>query len=45
MLVNLPWVNVVLGEGDNRYKIRAVVDSGSTGTLISDCLLKKLPAL
>lgn len=45
MLVNLPWVNVILGEGDNRYKVRAVVDSGSTGTLISDCLLKKLPAL
>ena len=45
ILTNFPWVNVLVGEGAERYKVRAVVDSGSTGTLISDSLLKKMPAL
>ena len=38
-------MNVLLGSGDDKYKVRAVVDSGSTGTLISDSLLNKMPAI
>ena len=37
---NLPQVNCMLG---GKYKVRAVIDSGSTTTLMSTGLLDKMP--
>lgn len=39
---NIPQVNCLVG---GAYKVRAVVDSGSTTTLMSTGLLAKMPGL
>ena len=39
---NIPQVNLLL---DGKYKCRAVIDSGSTTTLLSTGLLDKMPKL
>lgn len=39
---NVPQVNVLVGA---KYKVRAVIDSGSTTTLLSTGMLDKMPEL
>ena len=42
VVANIPQVNVLVG---GKYKVRAMVDSGSTVTLMSSALFKKMSAL
>lgn len=39
---NIPQVNLLV---DGKYKCRAIIDSGSTTTLMSTGLLEKMPSL
>lgn len=39
---NIPQVNLLVND---KYKCRAVIDSGSTTTLMSTGLLEKMPSL
>ena len=42
---NVPQVNVVVSDGKGSYKVRAIVDSGSTTTILSSAMLEFMPEL
>lgn len=42
MVANIPQINVLVA---GKYKVRAMVDSGATVTMMSSALFKKMTAL